>query len=81
MVNDVLNDVFVRCVCERQDVKSQDHSCVLLEKTPLAATQAFSLQTHAGPIFFEHPNGCLSASKMSAILRDWHELDAERAVS
>ena len=45
MVNDVLNDVFLRCVFERHDVS------VLLEKTPLAATQAFGLRTHAAPIF------------------------------
>ena len=32
-VNDVFNDVFLRCVFERDDVKSQDHCSVLLEKT------------------------------------------------
>ena len=33
VVNDVLHDVFLRCVFERHDAKSQDHCAVLLEKT------------------------------------------------
>ena len=45
------NDVFLRCVFELDDVKFEDHCSVLLEKTPLAATQAFSMRTQALPMF------------------------------
>ena len=33
--NDVFNDVFLRCVCERDDVKPQNHCSVLLVKKSL----------------------------------------------
>ena len=71
---DVLNDVFLRCVFERHDVKSQDHCSVLLVKTVLAPTQACSLRTHAAPIFS-------NIQRVPAILLNWQELDAERVVS
>ena len=40
MVNDVLNDVFLCCVFERHDVKSQDHWSVLLEKADFARLES-----------------------------------------
>ena len=53
-VDGVSNDVFMtcfflRCVFERYDVVC--HLCATRKKTPLAATQAFSLRTQAAPIF------------------------------
>ena len=83
--DDVLNDVFLRCVFERDDVESRDHCSVLLEKPAFGATQACRLRTHAAPVFSNiqrlpvHMRDT-RVSKVPSILRDWQELDAERAV-
>ena len=72
-------DVFLPCVVERYDVKSQDQCSVLLEKTAFGGNASFSPSRTS--------NDCLTTSydthgsKAPAILRDWEELDAEQAVS
>ena len=73
--NDVSYEVFfLRCVFkgERCGLPCLCYS----KKPPLAATQALSLRTQAFADFLD--TFCdTRESKLPAILRDWHELDAE----
>ena len=85
--NDMLNDMFLRCVFERHDVKSQDHCCVLPRKNAFGGHASLQPADPSIDHLFEHPTAACprpmihTGQKCPAILRDWDELDAERAVS
>ena len=50
--NDVLNDVFLCCVLERDDVKPQDHCSVLLEETAFGANASLQRSDPCSTHFF-----------------------------
>ena len=61
--NDVLNDVFLRCVFEWDDVKPQDHCSVLLEKTAFGRhASVYPLVQKGGPSV---ANCCMFHSRVS----------------
>ena len=77
--NDVLNDVFLRCVFKRHDVKSQDHCSVPLEKTAFGVHASLQPADPRIADFLEHlpaacPRPVIHGSKVPAILRDWQEV-------